>query len=157
MKKTWIWIVLIVLIVAVGYAGRHKLKSMMGGSSAPVAMAPTAAPTSAPLANGIFQVKTDASKGQYLADPKGMTLYIFDKDTSGVSNCSGQCAAIWPVYGPASAAPTGLPTNVAVITRKDGTFQYTYKGMPLYYYAKDKAVGDTIGDGVGGIWHLAKQ
>jgi predicted lipoprotein with Yx(FWY)xxD motif len=36
------------------------------------------------------------SMGNVLADPKGMTLYTFDKDTSGKSNCNGECAEYWP-------------------------------------------------------------
>jgi len=30
------------------------------------------------------------------------------------------------------------------------------KGMPLYYFARDAAPGDTKGDGVKEIWPLAK-
>src|ERR1700720_4979606 len=36
------------------------------------------------------------SMGNVLADPKGMTLYTFDKDTPGKSACNGQCATNWP-------------------------------------------------------------
>ena len=31
-----------------------------------------------------------------LTDAKGMTLYIYDKDTTGVSNCYDKCAVNWP-------------------------------------------------------------
>ena len=39
-------------------------------------------------------------------------------------------------------------------TRKDGAKQVIYKGMPLYYYAKDKAAGDVVGQGVGEAWYV---
>ncbi|MGB6755199.1 MAG: hypothetical protein WBE71_22250, partial [Xanthobacteraceae bacterium] len=31
----------------------------------------------------------DTSKGKALVDAKGMTLYAFDKDVAGKSNCNG--------------------------------------------------------------------
>lgn len=38
----------------------------------------------------------------------------------------------------------------------DGKRQWAYNGKPLYLFAKDTKPGDTTGDGVGGVWHLAK-
>ncbi len=35
----------------------------------------------------------NVSAGQILTDAKGMSLYTFDKDANGVSNCTGGCAA----------------------------------------------------------------
>jgi predicted lipoprotein with Yx(FWY)xxD motif len=43
------------------------------------------------------------------------------------------------------------------MTRADGTKQTTYKGWPLYYFVKDKAAGDVLGEGVGGVWFVAKS
>ena len=43
-------------------------------------------------------------------------------------------------------------SDFASITREDGKKQ----GMPLYYFARDAAPGDTKGDGVKEIWSLAK-
>ena len=87
-----------------------------------------------------------------LADAKGMTLYTFDKDTKGVSACSGKCAMNWPpLAAEADAKPTG---DWTIVTRDDGTKQWAYKGMPLYTFAKDTKAGDTTGDGVGKVWHV---
>jgi predicted lipoprotein with Yx(FWY)xxD motif len=87
-----------------------------------------------------------------LADAKGMTLYTFDKDTKGVSACSGKCAMNWPpLAAEADAKPTG---DWTIVTRDDGTKQWAYKGMPLYTFAKDTKAGDTTGDGVGKVWHI---
>jgi len=34
----------------------------------------------------------DTSKGKASVDAKGMTLYTFDRDADGKSNCTGKCA-----------------------------------------------------------------
>ena len=43
-----------------------------------------------------------------------------------------------------------------MITRNDGGKQSTYKGWPLYNYIMDKSAGDVYGEGVGGVWFVAK-
>lgn len=154
MKNTWVWGVVIVLIVVAGYFGRHQIRALFGGSPAPTPVA-TAKPTPSPVSVSNSIVMTSA-KGNFLTDPKGMTLYIFDKDTKDVSNCNGACATIWPPYGPAKASTSVLPENIATFKRADGALQYSYKGMPLYFYEKDMKPGDVLGDGVGNVWHLAK-
>jgi predicted lipoprotein with Yx(FWY)xxD motif len=93
------------------------------------------------------------AKGQALVDSKGMTLYVFDRDTAGTSNCNGQCATNWPpLAAAAGAAPSG---DWSVVTRGDGSKQWAYKGKPLYDFAKDTKAGDANGDGVNNVWHIA--
>ena len=36
--------------------------------------------------------------GKFLTDAKGMTLYIFKKDSPGKSACAGPCVEKWPLY-----------------------------------------------------------
>lgn len=92
--------------------------------------------------------------GPVLTDSKGMTLYVFDRDSGGKSACNGQCAANWPpLMAPAGAKPMG---DYTVITRDDGSMQWAYKGKPLYGWAKDGKPGDTTGDGVNNVWHVAR-
>ncbi|MEI4484635.1 hypothetical protein V8J36_00395 [Frigidibacter sp. MR17.14] len=92
--------------------------------------------------------------GEVLTDPHGMTLYTFDKDKGGMSDCYDKCAMNWP---PAMAAADAKASgDFGVTERKDGAKQWTHKGMPLYTWAKDKAAGDTTGDGMNGVWHVAK-
>jgi predicted lipoprotein with Yx(FWY)xxD motif len=43
---------------------------------------------------------------------------------------------------------------LGTITRADGGTQVTYSGMPLYYFAADKAAGDTKGQGVKSVWYV---
>ncbi len=91
----------------------------------------------------------------FLTAPNGMTLYTFDKDNSGVSNCYDSCAAAWPPY----AAPAGAQSpggGLTAIQRNDGTFQWAKNGAPLYFWQGDRAPGDKTGDGVGGVWHIAR-
>ena len=90
-----------------------------------------------------------------IMDSKGMTLYTFDKDASGKSNCNGKCATNWPpLKAAANAKDSG---KFSVVTRDDGGKQWAYEGKPLYTWIKDKKKGDTTGDGVNNnTWHVAK-
>jgi len=102
---------------------------------------------------------TDAL-GSFLVDGNGMTLYIFEKDTTpGKSTCSGQCAQNWPPLlvqeGETPTLDAGIPGQLGVITRDDGGLQVVFNGMPLYYYAKDTKPGDTTGQEVGDVWYVA--
>ena len=100
------------------------------------------------------------SLGQVLVDGTNMTLYVFAKDMAGSGNsaCSGACATNWPPLTVTSVPPNPAGANGTLgrITRDDGTTQLTYNGKPLYRFAADKAPGDTKGNGVGGVWSVAK-
>lgn len=88
------------------------------------------------------------------ADSRGMSLYTYDEDTaSGTSSCTAGCALLWP----AALAPPGAKgeANWTVRERADGTRQWALRGAPLYRYANDKEIGDTLGDGTEGAWHAA--
>ncbi len=84
---------------------------------------------------------------------KGMTLYTFDKDAAGKSNCNGDCAAAWPPL--AVAADSKATGDWTIVKRDDGSMQWAYEGKPLYLWMKDKKPGDATGDGVDGF-HIAK-
>ncbi len=159
MKKVWIVVIILIVILAVGYLARHSIKSMLGMSSQSATPATqTAMPTTAAAvpSDNIYLTKNDATKGAYLTDFQGMTLYTYDKDTTGVSSCYGGCASAWPPYSSGATAQKLFPANITVITRTDGSQQFAWKGMPLYYYATDQKAGDITGDGVGGVWHIVK-
>lgn len=98
---------------------------------------------------------TKTPDGEILTDAKGMTLYIFDKDKKGMSSCYDECAKKWPPL----AAKTGAAADgdFTLVKRKDGSMQWAHDGMPLYLWQADKKPGDTTGDGVGGVWHVAKE
>ena len=92
-----------------------------------------------------------------LVNPEGMTLYTFDRDRAagpGKSVCVGQCAANWP---PLTAVEDAQPSGeYGIITRDDGKKQWTFRGKPLYLWLKDRKPGDTTGDGLNKVWHVAK-
>jgi predicted lipoprotein with Yx(FWY)xxD motif len=98
--------------------------------------------------------------GKVLATSSGRTLYLFMVDKHGRSACYGQCATFWPPLmkkGTLSAA-TGVKAQLLGTTkRKNGTFQVTYKGHPLYLYKLDKGSGQIAGQAVkffGGKWYV---
>jgi predicted lipoprotein with Yx(FWY)xxD motif len=95
--------------------------------------------------------------GEILASDSGMTLYSFDKDTtgSGKSACNGPCTKLWPpLTASADAKNSG---DFSVINRDDGTRQWAYKGKPLYLYSADQKAGDRNGDNFKDIWHVVKN
>jgi len=97
----------------------------------------------------------ESAKGKVLTNDKGMTLYVFDKDSGGKSACNGPCATNWP---PLMASAASKPMDdYSVITRDDGNKQWAYKGKPLYNWKNDKKPGDITGDGfLNGAWHIAQ-
>lgn len=99
-------------------------------------------------------IKTaDIGGKEVLTDAKGMTLYTFDKDAPGVSNCDGDCAVKWPpLFAADDAKDEG---EFTVVTRSDGKKMWAHEGKPLYLWIKDMKPGDTTGDKVGGVWHIA--
>lgn len=110
----------------------------------------------AALADGhVLPINAGNTKaGTVLIDAKGMSLYTFDKDSAGTSNCNGGCAKSWPpVLASDKAHDEGA---FSVITRADGSRQWAFNGAPLYGWQGDRKPGDVTGDGVGGTWHLAR-
>lgn len=96
----------------------------------------------------------ETAKGKTLVDAKGMTLYVFDRDAAGKSNCNGPCATNWP---PFTAAADGKPAgDWTIVTRDDSTKQWAYKTKPLYTWSKDTKGGDVTGDNFNNIWHVAQ-
>ena len=105
-----------------------------------------------------MNVKVKDGIGSYLTDEKGITLYLFKKDSAGKSACGAAngCLEKWPVFHAAKIEPAeGIDVaSIGVITRDDGLKQTTYKGLPLYYFFKDKAAGDTLGQGLNNVWYI---
>jgi predicted lipoprotein with Yx(FWY)xxD motif len=90
-----------------------------------------------------------------LTDNGGKTLYIFKKDSTDTSNCNDNCAKAWPPFAVADASKANA--QFKVITRKDGTKQWSFNGQPLYYYAGDSAPGEMSGEGSGGVWYVIRS
>lgn len=92
------------------------------------------------------------AKGPAWVDIKGMALYNYDQDMAGMSACNGDCAAAWPPLA-AKAGDVGVD-EWTVVKRDDGSYQWAFRGHPLYGFVKDTAPGDVNGDGAAGF-HLA--
>ena len=92
-----------------------------------------------------------------LTDNNGMSLYYFDLDTSTTAACTSTCTQDWPPFllttgDPGSA--TALSGQLTTVHNANGR-QVSYNGHPLYHFSGDQKPGDTVGDGVGGKWHIA--
>ena len=142
--KKFVYFLIIVIILWLGWMFLNNSKST---SNIP-------AKTPVVIDSPYFKVGMSATLGSYLADSNGMTLYTFSQDSLRNSVCTGACLVKWPAYVPQTTNLSALPENVGTITRVDGTMQFTWKDMPLYFYSGDKAAGDTTGQGFGGFWYV---
>ena len=118
----------------------------------------SANPSPSPAGTGTkVAVANNAKLGQILVDDKGMTLYLFVKDSGTSSTCYDQCATLWPPLLTTGTPQAGTGANQSLLgttTRTDGKVEVTYAGHPLYYFQKDKAPGDITGQGVNGFGDL---
>ena len=124
---------------------------------APAATTAAAAAPAAMIPDSAKVMVADSSLGKILVDDKGMVLYMYTKDTDDTTVCYDKCAEAWPPLLTKNKATAGDGVNASLFgttTRKDGTMQVTYKKMPLYYYVKDMAAGDTKGQAVGKVWYV---
>jgi predicted lipoprotein with Yx(FWY)xxD motif len=95
-----------------------------------------------------------SGKQKLLTDADGRSLYTFDKDQPGKSECTLLCALAWPPFEAPAGAKASGPWSV--VTRPTGVTQWAYNGSPLYTYHFDSKPGDIHGDGAEGVWHIAK-
>jgi predicted lipoprotein with Yx(FWY)xxD motif len=144
------------LVAACSSAGSS---SSTGAAGTPAAGA--SSPSSSASAAGGTVIKTaSSSAGTFLTDGSGRAVYLWAKDTSDVSNCTGACAGAWPpvtTTGSATASGGAKASDLGTITRSDGTKQVTYDGHPLYYFSGDSGPGTASGqgsDGFGAKWWL---
>ena len=135
----------------------------MGGTDNGQVQQPTADGAEGMVIGSNLALGTSANTklGTYLVGYNGMTLYTKEGDSAKVSTCTGSCATAWPAYvvgaeDNVNQLKAGITGKADTFVRADGTIQMTYKGMPLYFYASDKTSADAKGDGVGGVWHVAK-
>jgi predicted lipoprotein with Yx(FWY)xxD motif len=118
-----------------------------GGSDA----APPPKPEATTAPARIITTKT----GPALVDLKGMTLYYYERDTSGnKSTCNGKCTESWtPLAATKDSQAIG---DFTVITRNDGSKMWAYRYRPLYTSPADTAPGDANGNATTLQWHVAR-
>ncbi len=129
---------------------------------------PTAAPTATPEALGSgstepveasLRIIAESGLGEYLADGKGMTLYIYTEDEPDKSSCTGDCLVKWPPLLTLGSPVLGAGVDEALVgttTLPDGRLVVTYNQMPLYYWSGDQKPTDALGQGVGGVWYAVR-
>ncbi|MGZ4664117.1 MAG: COG4315 family predicted lipoprotein [Frankiaceae bacterium] len=155
LRRAAMWAAPVALLAATAAAcGRNNSTS----SASPASSAPAAAPSAA---GAVATVTTsNGSLGTFLTAGDGRTLYLFEKDTSATSTCTGACAVNWPplvTTGAPQAAGQAQAGMLATSPRPDGTTQVTYAGHPMYLFAGDKAPGSTLGQGInafGAEWYV---
>jgi predicted lipoprotein with Yx(FWY)xxD motif len=110
----------------------------------------------------VLQVRDAPELGRFLTDARGRTVYLFlaDEHNGQRSACFDECATAWPpvLTEGRPVAGSGVDEHLlGTLDRGDGTTQVSYRGWPLYYFAKDQAPGDTTGEGVQGFgaeWYV---
>ena len=134
-----------------------------GSSSAASAATPAAGSTGSAAAaagSGLVITTKSGSAGAFLTDGSGRAVYLWMKDGTGSSACSGACAGAWPPVTTTGAVTASGGVNTAdlsTITRSGGAKQVVYDGHPLYYFAGDSGPGQVNGqgsDGFGAKWWL---
>jgi predicted lipoprotein with Yx(FWY)xxD motif len=139
----------VVTVVAAGCGGGDGGYGGGGDTSSTAASAGAAA----------VDVADNAQLGEILVDSQGRTLYLFEKDGTDQSNCSGTCAQVWPPLttdGSPKAGEGVTASKLGTLKRDDGSTQVAFDGHPLYLYAEDTAPGDTNGnelDQFGAEWY----
>lgn len=128
--------------------------SSAAAPSAPASSMPASMPAEAD-ATTLTLAMADSSLGSILVDGKGMTLYLFTKDTPNTSNCTGQCLVAWPALLGKPTAGKGVDAaKLGSFKRADGSTQASYNGWPLYYWQKDAKPGDVTGQNVNNVWFV---
>jgi len=154
-------LLLAALIVGACSSASATPTQFVAGATTPPVVTPAAATPAPPATTATLLSMTLGSQTVLVAGSNNMTVYTFTNDVAGngKSACSGGCLTKWPaVTVPAGSAPTagtGVSGSLGTITRADdGSLQVTYNGLPLYFYAGDKAPGDTNGSYPN--WNLVK-
>ena len=112
---------------------------------------PTTQPTSAPQGNAPV-IDTVGGSPAYVDPASHHTLYYIDGDTPPGTACPAGCTSEWPLMSPtAGSQPTG---KLVIVTRTDGTKQWSENGHGLYHF-----IGDSGPDQMNGVytpWHVAR-
>jgi len=111
----------------------------------------------------VIKLSSSSTLGNYMTDKNGLSLYVFANDANGENNCTDGCTANWSVFYVSGLYQAELGNGLLLsdfdtITTTSGK-QLTYKGWPLYQYAPGgvhEQAGQTNGDGIGGLWFVAK-
>jgi predicted lipoprotein with Yx(FWY)xxD motif len=153
----------IALLAGCGSSSSSTTGSTSAATAAGTPTQSTAAAATTAAAPGVTVQAKKGKLGPILAaGPKRLTVYLFEADKGPASACSGACAKAWPPVttgGAPVAAAGAVSADLGTIARADGTKQVTYKGHPLYFFAKDGDAGDAYGEGAnafGAGWYVLR-
>ena len=119
------------------------------------------APVAGAAKTGITIKASSSRFGTILTDGAGRTLYLFTADRGKTSRCYGSCAKAWPVAYAKGTPRAGAGARASLLgrtKRRDGRYQVTYRGRPLYYYVGEPA-GQVLCQNVnefGGLWLVVR-
>jgi predicted lipoprotein with Yx(FWY)xxD motif len=138
--------------------------SATGSSTQPSAATVTQAAAATSALSLVIATYKTPEDGTLISGAGNRTLYVLkadEKSTSAhqkLSTCYGGCAAVWPPVLASSTPTVAGKANASLVsltTRRDGTKQVAYNGLPLYYYVADakagQATGNHLKDGFG-LW-----
>lgn len=138
------------LIMAAALAGCSSSNTDRGSRASPAISTQYKPASTGYMPN--YMVST--SVGRVMTTPQGSTVYTFDEDGIGDSNCYGDCARQWPpVLASDDAQPYG---RMSLVLREGGQQQWAVDGKPLYTYAEDAMHGDVKGENADTVWHVVK-
>jgi predicted lipoprotein with Yx(FWY)xxD motif len=135
----------LIAAAAIALSSVPALANGHGGGDAPPPPKPATSPAKVIL----------TKQGPTLVDLNGMTLYYYERDTTGkTSNCNGKCVESWiPLSATADAKAIG---DFTVISRNDGSKMWAYRYRPLYTSPADKAPGEANGNATTLQWRIAR-
>jgi predicted lipoprotein with Yx(FWY)xxD motif len=166
LRVVWLAMVLAGLALS-ACSSDSKSSTTAGASSAGSSATTTTSPTTTTVASTTTAATSTASLGvamnaklgkQIIVDAKGMTVYLYDPDgASTTTKVPDAIKANWPPVVAAGAPGVGAgldQAKVAAQMQADGTSQVSYDGHLLYTFVGDKAPGDVVGQGLGGVWFV---
>jgi len=168
-KSSIIWLIVIVIVVLGGYLWWTSMpsyqSSVAGTQTSSSTNSSGNSTTPRPTSGAALTLNNSGGGtfGAFLSASNGMTLYQSTKDAINVSNCTGACASTWLPYTVSAAtaaagsftADPGITGKIGTIKRANGSFQVTYRGLPLYFYVGDAKPGNTNGEALNGFTEVA--
>jgi predicted lipoprotein with Yx(FWY)xxD motif len=142
-------------IAAAALAGCGGGSSATGSSTTSSSTTATQSVAAKSVPSVVIATYKTPEDGTLISGANNRTLYVLTADEKStpahekLSTCYAGCAAVWPpvlasatpvVAGKANASLLGLST------RRDGSKQVTYNGLPLYYYVADTKAGQATGN-----------
>ena len=118
--------------------------------------------TTATAATVIGTAEHNSKLGRILVASNGHALYMFTRDTKGVSTCSGTCTEFWKplLAGSHDTVKPGSGLNARLLGTSGlsgGRRQVTYNHHPLYEDSSDRSANTTSGEGAdqfSGRWYV---